>query len=78
MVLPEEEFEGIEIINSELIKEFKEDRKAILDVRVKTKVGKPIDVEIQILPSNKRKSDSYDGILRCKIERCDGNVSRKK
>ena len=51
LVISEEEFEGIEIINSELIKEFKEDRKGILDVRVRTKLGKQIDVEIQILPT---------------------------
>jgi predicted transposase/invertase (TIGR01784 family) len=50
--VPEEEFEGIEIINSELLKEFKEDKKGILDVRVKTKTGKQIDVEIQILPTD--------------------------
>ncbi|MBW9158069.1 Rpn family recombination-promoting nuclease/putative transposase [Clostridium tagluense] len=50
--VPEEEFEGIEIINSELIKDFKEDKKGILDVRVKTKIGKQIDVEIQILPTD--------------------------
>ena len=50
--VPEEEFEGIEIINSELLKEFKEDKKGILDVRVRTKVGKQIDVEIQILPTD--------------------------
>jgi len=50
--LPEEEFEEIEIINSELLKEFKEDKKGILDIRVKTKVGKQIDVEIQILPTD--------------------------
>ena len=51
LVLPEEEFEGIKIINSELLKEFKEDRKGILDVRVSTKSGKQIDVERQILPT---------------------------
>jgi len=51
LAVPEEEFEGIEIINSELIKEFKEDKKGILDVRIKTKEGKQIDVEIQILPT---------------------------
>lgn len=51
LVVPEQEFEGIEIINSELIKEFKEDKKGILDVRIKTKSGKQIDVEIQILPT---------------------------
>lgn len=59
LAISEEEFEGIEIINSELIKEFKEDRKGILDVRVRTKLGKQIDVEIQILPTDKRKPDSY-------------------
>ena len=49
--VPEEEFAGIEIINSELLKQFKEDKKGILDVRVKTKIGGQIDVEIQILPT---------------------------
>jgi predicted transposase/invertase (TIGR01784 family) len=48
--LPKEDFEGLEIINSELLREFAEDKKGILDVRVKTKRGKQIDVEIQILP----------------------------
>jgi len=46
--VPAEEFEGIEIINSELLREFAEDRKGILDVRVKTKQEKQIDIEIQI------------------------------
>ena len=49
--VPEEEFAEIEIMNSELLKQFKEDKKGILDVRVKTKVGAQIDVEIQILPT---------------------------
>lgn len=49
--VPREEFEGIEIINSELLREFAEDKKGILDVRVKTKRGKQIDIEIQILPT---------------------------
>ena len=49
--VPEEEFDGIEIINSELLKQFQEDKKGILDVRVKTKIGGQIDVEIQILPT---------------------------
>jgi predicted transposase/invertase (TIGR01784 family) len=49
--LPAEEFEGIEIVNNELLKEFYEDKKGILDVRVRTTSGKQIDVEIQILPS---------------------------
>lgn len=49
--VPKEEFEGIEIINSELLREFAEDKKGILDVRVKTSQGKQIDIEIQILPT---------------------------
>ncbi|MFZ3129722.1 MAG: PD-(D/E)XK nuclease family transposase [Desulfosporosinus sp.] len=44
--VPAEDFEGIEIINNELLREFAEDRKGILDVRVKTKQGKQIDIEI--------------------------------
>jgi len=49
--MPQEDFAGIEIVNSELLREFKEDRKGILDVRVKTKAGKQIDIEIQIVPT---------------------------
>lgn len=49
--LPESDFADIEIINSELLREFKEDKKGILDVRVKTGEGKQIDIEIQILPT---------------------------
>ncbi|MFT5875407.1 MAG: putative transposase/invertase (TIGR01784 family) [Clostridium sp.] len=49
--LPEEEFADIQIINSELLKQFKEDKKGILDIRVNTKVGGQIDIEIQILPT---------------------------
>ena len=49
--LPKEDFEGLEIINSELIREFVEDKKGILDVRVKTRLGRQIDIEIQILPT---------------------------
>ncbi len=49
--LSKKEFKGIEIINSELLREFAEDKKGILDVRVKTTDGKQIDVEIQILPT---------------------------
>ena len=44
--VPAEDFEGIEIINTELLREFAEDKKGILDVRVKTKQGKQIDIEI--------------------------------
>ncbi|SHF47611.1 Rpn family recombination-promoting nuclease/putative transposase, partial [Caloramator proteoclasticus] len=34
--VPKEELEGLEIINSELIKNHKKDKKGVLDVRVKT------------------------------------------
>lgn len=49
--LPKEEFLGIELINTELLKEFKEDKKGILDISVKTKNNEYIDIEIQILPT---------------------------
>ena len=49
--LSKEEFKDIELLNTELLKEFKEDKKGILDIRVKTKKGEHIDVEIQILPT---------------------------
>ena len=49
--VPEEEFATIKILNSELLKEFKEDKKGILDIRVETKTGGQIDIEIQILPT---------------------------
>lgn len=48
--MPKAEFEGIEIVNSELLREFQEDRKGILDVRARTREGEQIDIEIQILP----------------------------
>ncbi|MBZ4663573.1 MAG: hypothetical protein JG776_1288 [Caloramator sp.] len=49
--IPKEELEGLEILNPELSKDYKEDKKGILDVRVKTKDGKEIDIEVQILQS---------------------------
>jgi predicted transposase/invertase (TIGR01784 family) len=49
--LPKEEFKGIELLNTELLKEFKEDKKGILDVRVRTKNNEHIDIEIQVLPT---------------------------
>lgn len=45
-----EEFEDIELLNLELPKEFQEDKKGILDVRIKTKDKKHIDIEIQVIP----------------------------
>ncbi len=49
--LNKEDFQGIEFLNTELLKEFKEDKKGILDVRVKTKNNEHIDIEIQIFPT---------------------------
>ena len=49
--LPKDEFANLEFLNTELLREFKEDKKGILDVRVKTKNGKQIDIEIQVLPT---------------------------
>ena len=49
--LSKEEFQDIELLNTELLKDFKEDKKGILDVRVKTGNGEHIDIEIQILPT---------------------------
>ena len=50
--LPKEDFGELEFLNTELLKEFKEDKKGILDVRVKTQNGKQIDIEIQVLPTD--------------------------
>lgn len=49
--MPEEEFYHINLLNTELLKEFREDKKGILDVRVETKNKEQIDIEIQILPT---------------------------
>jgi len=49
--VPKGELADIEIINSELLRQYKQDRKGILDVRVKTRDGRQIDIEIQILPT---------------------------
>ncbi len=49
--VPKDELNELTIINSELPRKFKEDKKGILDVRAKTKEGKEIDIEIQILPT---------------------------
>ncbi len=51
LMSPKIDFEEISIINSELLREFAEDKKGVLDVRAKTKAGKQIDIEIQILPT---------------------------
>jgi predicted transposase/invertase (TIGR01784 family) len=49
--VPKGELSDIEIINSELLRQYKQDRKGISDVRVKTRDGRQIDIEIQILPT---------------------------
>ena len=49
--VPKGDLADIEIINTELLREFKEDKKGILDVRVKTRDGRQINIEIQILPT---------------------------
>ena len=49
--LTREELADLEIINSELLREFQEDRKGVLDVRIQLRDGRQIDVEIQILPT---------------------------
>ena len=48
---PKEYFEDIKLMNTELLKEFQEDKKGILDIRVETKDSEQIDIEIQILPT---------------------------
>ena len=49
--ISKEELEEIYLINTELYKWFKEDKKGILDVRVITKSKEQIDIEIQISPT---------------------------
>ena len=49
--LSRDHFKEIELVNTELLTEFKEDKKGILDIRVKTKNNEHIDIEIQILPT---------------------------
>jgi len=49
--VPKEEFIGIELMNTELPRLYEDDKKGILDVRVKTKLGKQINIEIQLLNS---------------------------
>ncbi|NMB97099.1 MAG: Rpn family recombination-promoting nuclease/putative transposase [Clostridiaceae bacterium] len=49
--LPREVFAGIEIINTELHKLFKDDKKGILDIRAMLSNGKQVNIETQVLPS---------------------------
>ena len=49
--LPEDEYE-LTFLDTHLKPEFKEDKLGILDVKVKTKSGKIIDIEIQVEPQD--------------------------
>ena len=49
--LPRDNFKELKLVNTELLREFKEDKKGILDVRVKNNKGEEIDIEIQVLPT---------------------------
>ncbi|SHH89739.1 Rpn family recombination-promoting nuclease/putative transposase [Clostridium intestinale] len=63
---PQSELEDIELINTELLREFSEERKGILDVRARTKSGEQIDIEIHYLElpklfeSNIKKDENED------------------
>ena len=49
IVLPKEEFE-ITLLDTHLKREAKDDKLGILDIKLKTKSGKILDIEIQVLP----------------------------
>jgi predicted transposase/invertase (TIGR01784 family) len=46
--LPNEEYKEIEILDPQLLREYKDDKLGILDIKVKTASGKIINLEIQI------------------------------
>jgi predicted transposase/invertase (TIGR01784 family) len=46
--IPEDEYAGVTIVDPYLLREFEGDKLGILDVKVKTKSGKVIDIEIQV------------------------------
>jgi len=49
--LPADEYDEVTIVDPHLLREYEGDKLGILDVKVKTKSKKVIDIEIQILPS---------------------------
>ncbi len=49
--LPEEEFAELVIVDPNLNSQYDGDKRCVLDVRVKTRSGKDVDVEIQVKPS---------------------------
>ncbi len=62
--LPKEEFVGLVVVDPNLNREYKDDKLCILDVRVTTRSGRDVDVEIQLQPS----SEFYDRI-QCYVAR---------
>ena len=48
--LPQEDYEEVTITDPHIVRAYPDDKLSILDVSVKTKSGKLIDVEIQLLP----------------------------
>lgn len=48
--MSKEDLENLQILNNEITKDYQEERKGILDVRVRTREGKQIDIEVQVLP----------------------------
>jgi predicted transposase/invertase (TIGR01784 family) len=49
--LPAEEYDEVTIVDPHLLREYNNDKLGILDVKVKTKSKKTIDIEIQVLPT---------------------------
>jgi predicted transposase/invertase (TIGR01784 family) len=54
--LPADEYDEVSIVDPHLLREYSGDKLGILDVKVKTKTKKTIDVEIQVLPYPELKS----------------------
>jgi predicted transposase/invertase (TIGR01784 family) len=50
LMIPADEYEEVTIVDPHLLREYLDDKLGILDVKVKTKSGKMIDVEIQLQP----------------------------
>jgi predicted transposase/invertase (TIGR01784 family) len=48
--LPDDEF-GVVFLDTHLKQEFAEDKLCIIDIRIKTKTGKQIDIEMQVAPT---------------------------
>ena len=48
--IPAEEYEEVAIVDPHLIREHPTDKLGIIDVKVKTKSGKTIHIEIQVAP----------------------------